>query len=173
MKANSSFKLAALACVLGMPGLAAANADVEKLTANPANWAMQAGDMYNQRYSKLNHINATNVGRLQVAWTFSTGVLRGHEGSPLAIGNMMYIHSPFPNKVFAVNLDSQKIAWKYEPKQDPAVIPQMCCDTVTAVWPTPKARCFCSRPTAISWRSTPGAARSSGRCRTAIPRSVR
>jgi PQQ-dependent dehydrogenase (methanol/ethanol family) len=130
MKATSSFKLVALACVLGVPGLAAANADVEKLTANPANWAMQAGDMYNQRYSKLNQINATNVGRMQVAWTFSTGVLRGHEGSPLVIGNMMYIHTPFPNKVFAMNLDTQKIAWKYEPKQDPAVIPQMCCDTV-------------------------------------------
>jgi PQQ-dependent dehydrogenase (methanol/ethanol family) len=130
MKAISSFKLAALACALGLPGVAAANADVEKLTANPSNWAMQAGDMYNQRYSKLNQINATNVGRLQVAWTFSTGVLRGHEGSPLVIGNMMYIHTPFPNKVFAMNLDTQKIAWKYEPKQDPAVIPQMCCDTV-------------------------------------------
>ncbi|MGH8629140.1 MAG: PQQ-binding-like beta-propeller repeat protein, partial [Burkholderiales bacterium] len=130
MKAISSFKLAALACALGMPGVAAANSDVEKLTANPSNWAMQAGDMYNQRYSKLNQINATNVGRLQVAWTFSTGVLRGHEGSPLVIGNMMYIHSPFPNKVFAMNLDSQKLVWKYEPKQDPAVIPQMCCDTV-------------------------------------------
>jgi PQQ-dependent dehydrogenase (methanol/ethanol family) len=130
MKAISSFKLVALACVLGVPGIAAANADVEKLTANPANWAMQAGDMYNQRYSKLNQINATNVGRLQVAWTFSTGVLRGHEGSPLVIGNMMYIHTPFPNKVFAMNLDTQKIVWKYEPKQDPAVIPQMCCDTV-------------------------------------------
>jgi glucose dehydrogenase len=67
---------------------------------------------------------------MQVAWTFSTGVLRGHEGSPLVIDGMMYLHSPFPNKVFAVDLDTQKIVWKYEPKQDPAVIPQMCCDTV-------------------------------------------
>ncbi len=130
MKAITSFKLAALACVLGVPGIAAANSDVERLTANPSNWAMQAGDMYNQRYSKLNQINTSNVGRLQVAWTFSTGVLRGHEGSPLVVGNMMYLHTPFPNKVFAMNLDTQKIAWKYEPKQDPAVIPQMCCDTV-------------------------------------------
>ena len=61
---------------------------------------------------------------------FSTGVLRGHEGSPLVIGDTMYLHTPFPNKVFAIDLDTQKIKWKYEPKQDPAVIPQMCCDTV-------------------------------------------
>jgi PQQ-dependent dehydrogenase (methanol/ethanol family) len=116
--------------VLAAPALVHANADVEKNIANSGNWAMQAGDMFNQRYSKLDQINTKNVGKLQVAWTFSTGVLRGHEGSPLVIDGMMYLHSPFPNKVFAVNLDTQKIVWKYEPKQDPAVIPQMCCDTV-------------------------------------------
>ena len=111
-------------------GVAQANSDVERLTANPKNWAMQAGDMYNQRYSKLSQINAGNVNKLQVAWTFSTGVLRGHEGSPLVIGDTMYLHSPFPNKVFAIDLNTNKIKWKYTPKQDPAVIPQMCCDTV-------------------------------------------
>jgi lanthanide-dependent methanol dehydrogenase len=111
-------------------GVAQANSDVEKLTANPKNWAMQAGDMYNQRYSQLSQINAGNVNKLQVAWTFSTGVLRGHEGSPLVVGDTMYLHSPFPNKVFAIDLNTNKIKWKYTPKQDPAVIPQMCCDTV-------------------------------------------
>jgi len=111
-------------------GVAQANSDVERLTANPKNWAMQAGDMYNQRYSKLSQINAGNVNKLQVAWTFSTGVLRGHEGSPLVIGDTMYLHSPFPNRVFAIDLNTNKIKWKYTPKQDPAVIPQMCCDTV-------------------------------------------
>ena len=107
-----------------------ANADLEKLIADPNNWAMQAGDMYNQRYSKLAQINTQNVGKMQVAWMFSTGVLRGHEGSPLVVKDTMYIHTPFPNKVFAVDLGTQKIKWRYEPKQDVAVIPQMCCDTV-------------------------------------------
>jgi glucose dehydrogenase len=58
-------------------------------------------------------------------------VLRGHEGGPLIVGNMMYVHTPFPNKVFALDLANDgKIVWKYEPKQDPSVIPVMCCDTV-------------------------------------------
>jgi lanthanide-dependent methanol dehydrogenase len=118
------------ASMLAVPVLALANADVEKNIANSKNWATQAGDMYNQRYSKLGQINKGNVGKMRVAWTFSTGVLRGHEGSPLVVDGTMYLHSPFPNKVFAVDLDTQKIKWKYEPKQDPAVIPQMCCDTV-------------------------------------------
>ena len=123
-------KAMAMAWLLASPVASWANADLEKMIANPNNWAMQAGDEYNQRYSKLSQINAKNVGKMQVAWMFSTGVLRGHEGSPLVMNGTMYLHTPFPNKVFALDLDTQKIKWRYEPKQDAAVIPQMCCDTV-------------------------------------------
>jgi lanthanide-dependent methanol dehydrogenase len=130
MRLVRNFALGILVCAGLLPLAASGNADLERHIGNPANWAMQAGDMYNQRYSKLNQINAGNVDKLQVAWLFSTGVLRGHEGSPLVIGDTMYIHTPFPNKVFALDLNTQKIKWKYEPRQDPAVIPQMCCDTV-------------------------------------------
>uniref|UniRef100_UPI003F99E308 methanol/ethanol family PQQ-dependent dehydrogenase n=1 Tax=Rhodoblastus sp. TaxID=1962975 RepID=UPI003F99E308 len=97
----------------------------------PGNWAMPGLNNSATRYSPLKQINAGNVGKLQVAWTFSTGVLRGHEGAPLVIGSMMYVHTPFPNNVFALDLDHDaKIVWRYEPKQDPNVIPVMCCDTV-------------------------------------------
>src|SRR5215470_13960236 len=112
-------------------GGALASDELVKMSQNPKDWVMPAGDYANTRYSKLNQINASNVGKLQVAWTFSTGVLRGHEGGPLIIGNMMYVHTPFPNKVYALDLSQDnKIVWKYEPKQDPNVIPVMCCDTV-------------------------------------------
>jgi PQQ-dependent dehydrogenase (methanol/ethanol family) len=115
---------------LAAPGIAAANDGLAKLIANPDNWAMQAGNFANTRYSALAQINKSNVKNLQAAWTFSTGVLRGHEGGPLVIGDTLYVHSAFPNKVFAIDLESLKIKWKYEPKQDPSVIPVMCCDTV-------------------------------------------
>ena len=120
----------ATVCLLAAPVASRADADLDKALANPNNWAMQAGDVQNHRYSPLKQINKANVGKMQVAWMFSTGVLRGHEGSPLVIGDTMYLVSPFPNKVFALDLDTQKIKWRYEPKQDAAVIPQMCCDTV-------------------------------------------
>lgn len=120
----------ALLGMLVVPGLALANADVAKLTKDPKNWAMQAGDFSNHRYTELKQITKDNVKNLSVAWTFSTGVLRGHEGGPLVVGDTMFVHSPFPNKVFSINLEDQKINWKYEPKQDPTVIPVMCCDTV-------------------------------------------
>ena len=108
-----------------------ANADVIKLSSDPNNWAVQSGDYAGTRFSKLNQITAANVGSLKVAWTFSTGVLRGHEGGPLVVGSTMYLHSAFPNNVYALNLDDEnKIIWQYNPKQDPSVIPVMCCDTV-------------------------------------------
>ncbi len=110
---------------------AVANDELIKMAQNPKDWVMPTGDYANTRYSKLNQITAANVGKLQAAWTFSTGVLRGHEGGPLIIGNLMYVHTPFPNKVYALDLSQeQKIVWAYEPKQDPNVIPVMCCDTV-------------------------------------------
>ncbi|RXF74608.1 lanthanide-dependent methanol dehydrogenase XoxF5 [Hansschlegelia zhihuaiae] len=117
------------AACMALPSLA--NDSVMQITKDPKQWGIQTGDYANHRYSKLDEINKDNVKKLQVAWTFSTGVLRGHEGSPIVIGNMMYLHTPFPNNVFALNLDEGgKIVWKYEPKQDPNVIPVMCCDTV-------------------------------------------
>src|SRR5262245_56794780 len=105
----------------------AANKDVTDQAAKPEQWALPTGDYANQRYSKLDQINRDNVKNLKVAWTFSTGVLRGHEGAPLVIGNVMYVHTPFPNIVYALDINAEgKILWKYEPKQDPSVIPVMC-----------------------------------------------
>jgi len=123
-------RLVVIAVAAATAGVALADADLDQKIADPANWAAAAGDYANHRYSELKQINTSNVGKLQVAWTMSTGVLRGHEGSPLVIGDTMYIHTPFPNNVYAVNLKDQTFRWKYEPKQDADVVPVMCCDTV-------------------------------------------
>lgn len=120
----------AVAMTVSVAPAVQANDKLMALSNDSNNWAMPTGDYANTRYSKLDQINASNVGSLKVAWTFSTGVLRGHEGNPLVIGNTMYVHTPFPNNVYALNLDDGTIKWRYEPKQDPKVIPVMCCDTV-------------------------------------------
>jgi PQQ-dependent dehydrogenase (methanol/ethanol family) len=112
-------------------GTSWANEQLLKMSQNPKDWVMPTGDYANTRYSTLDQINDKNVKNLRVAWTFSTGVLRGHEGGPLVIGDVMYVHAPFPNTVYALDLNNDgKILWKYEPRQDPNVIPIMCCDTV-------------------------------------------
>jgi len=123
--------LALAVAVGGLAGVAKANDELIKMQADPNQWVMPLGNYASQRYSPLDQINASNVKNLQVAWSFSTGVLRGHEGGPLVIGDVMYIHAPFPNTVFALDLNNDgRIQWKYQPTQDPNVIPVMCCDTV-------------------------------------------
>jgi PQQ-dependent dehydrogenase (methanol/ethanol family) len=128
-KVLSRWLLPALVLCLASGGVALAD-DLAKLASNPDDWVMQAGNYANTRYSELKQINKENVKNLQVDWTFSTGVLRGHEGGPLIIGDTMYFVTPFPNNVFAINLKNQQILWKYEPKQDSSVIAVMCCDVV-------------------------------------------
>jgi lanthanide-dependent methanol dehydrogenase len=112
-------------------GSAFANDELIKLSKDAKQWVMPAGSYDAQRHSALKQITAANVGKLQVAWTFSTGVLRGHEGAPLVVGDVMYLHTAFPNNVYALDLKNEaKILWSYKPTQDPTVIPVMCCDTV-------------------------------------------
>ncbi len=120
-----------VAALLAVPAVSQANSEVEKLTKNPANWATWGGNYHGTRYSELKQINTSNVKNLQPSWTFSTGVLRGHEGGPLVVNDVMYIHTPFPNTVYAIDQKSQAVIWEYTPQQDADVtIPVMCCDTV-------------------------------------------
>ncbi len=124
------YLLVAAAIVMPMSG-ALANDELLKLEKDPNQWVMPTGNYANERYSELKQITAQNVQNLHPVWSFSTGVLRGHEGAPLVIGDVMYVHTPFPNNVFALDLNNNgRIIWKYEPRQDPSVIPVMCCDTV-------------------------------------------
>ncbi|MCB4768061.1 methanol/ethanol family PQQ-dependent dehydrogenase [Ancylobacter sp. Lp-2] len=119
-----------MALLLGV-AQARANDDVLRRLADPATQVIQTLDYANTRYSRLDQITAANVGALQVAWTFSTGVLRGHEGAPLVVDGVMYVHTPFPNIVYALDLAHDgRILWKYEPQQSRDVAAIMCCDLV-------------------------------------------
>ena len=110
---------------------AQANDKLIEMSKNPADWVMPLGNYAGHRYSELSQINTYNADELRVAWTFSTGVLRGHEGGPLKVGNMLYFVTPFPNHVYGLDLiDGGKIAWKYKPEQNHDVVSVMCCDTV-------------------------------------------
>jgi alcohol dehydrogenase (cytochrome c) len=95
-------------------------------------WSMTGRDYSLQRYSPLKQITTSNVANLKPVWTFSTGTLRGHEGNPLVIGNVMYVHSSFPNIVYALDLSKEgaPLIWKHVPNQSPDAIPIACCDLV-------------------------------------------
>ncbi|MGY9047350.1 MAG: PQQ-dependent dehydrogenase, methanol/ethanol family, partial [Rhodobacterales bacterium] len=115
----------------GSFGVVSANEALIERMADPGQWVIQTGDYANQRYSELDQITPANVGDLQIAWTFSTGVLRGHEGGPLVVGDVMYVHTPFPNTLYALDLTNEgRIIWSYSPVQEQDVLAVMCCDTV-------------------------------------------
>jgi PQQ-dependent dehydrogenase (methanol/ethanol family) len=93
---------------------------------------MAAKDCANTRFSGLTEITADNVASLKPAWTFSTGVLRGHEGAPLVVGDTMYIVTPYPNNLYALDLTKPgaPVKWTYRPKPLAASQGVACCDTV-------------------------------------------
>jgi len=111
---------------------AVAQDQLADMTKDANQWVMTGRTYDLQRYSPLTQINATNVAHLHAAWSFSTGTLRGHEGNPLVIGSVMYLHSSFPNKVYALDLSKPGAPqiWQYTPEQDANVIPIACCDVV-------------------------------------------
>ncbi len=100
-------------------------------TPDDGQWLMASKDYANNRFSGLDQINAGNVRNLKLAWSFSTGVLRGHEGAPLVVGDTMYFVTPYPNILYALDLKNQGAKkWEYKPKPPSAAQGVACCDVV-------------------------------------------
>lgn len=95
-------------------------------------WTMPGKDYASRRYSALTQITRANVTRLKPVWSFSTGVLGGHEGQPLVVGSTMYVVTPFPNVLYAFDLtrDGYPLKWKYRPDVNPTAVGVACCDAI-------------------------------------------
>jgi PQQ-dependent dehydrogenase (methanol/ethanol family) len=93
---------------------------------------MAAHDYAGTRFSPLDQIDTGNVGKLTLAFTFSTGVLRGHEAAPIVADNTMFIVTPFPNVVYALDLTQPgaPIKWKFSPYPSSSSQGEACCDVV-------------------------------------------
>jgi glucose dehydrogenase len=91
--------LGCLSALTAGPVLAQAGADGE--------WTMPGKDYSSTRFSKLAEITAANATRLRPVWTFSTGVLAGHQGQPLVVKNTMYVVTPWPNVLYAFDLTQE------------------------------------------------------------------
>ena len=85
------------------PAIALADEALEKAAQDPNQWVLPLGSYSGIRHSTLGQINPRNASKLRVAWTMSTGTLRGQEGQPLVVGNMMYFESSYPNFVYAID----------------------------------------------------------------------
>ncbi len=98
----------------------------------PGEWRSQARDYANTRYSALHQIDTGNAAKLRIAWTFSDGTENGHEAAPLVVDNTMYVVTPFPDILFALDLtkEGEPIKWVFKPDPSPTAKGKACCDTV-------------------------------------------
>jgi lanthanide-dependent methanol dehydrogenase len=119
------FATAALACALALAQSAAP-------TADDGQWVMPAKNPAATRYSALDQINAGNASQLKLAFSYSTGVVRGHEAATIVADNTMFIVTPYPNKVIALDLTKPgaNVKWQFEPQPDAASQGVACCDVV-------------------------------------------
>jgi len=94
-----------------------------------ATWGVYGGDNANTRYSTLNQINATNVGRLKVAWALQLGSLRSQESTPILVGDLVYVTSSHgPKNVFAADARTGEVKWRYSPEVPAGIEQYACCD---------------------------------------------
>src|SRR3954467_10840906 len=99
--------------------------------AEDGQWTMPAKNFENTRYSGLDQIKVENAKDLRVAWTFSTGVNKGQEAAPLVVGDTMYVVTPYPNILYALDLTKKgEVKWKFEPEPASAAQGVACCDVV-------------------------------------------
>ena len=101
-------------------------------TRDDGQWTMPAKDYAGTRYSPLAQITVANAARLRPVWSFSTGVLGGHEGQPLVVNGTMYVVTPYPNVLYAFDLahEGYPLKWKYRPDVDPNAVGIACCDAI-------------------------------------------
>ena len=118
--------LAALLVVLSLTlgGLASNTA-----AQTGAVWGVYGGDTANTRYSTLNQVNTSNVGRLKVAWALQLGSLRSQESTPILVGDLLYVTSSHgPKNVFAVDARTGEVKWRYSPEVPAGIEQYACCD---------------------------------------------
>jgi alcohol dehydrogenase (cytochrome c) len=96
-----------------------------------ATWTTSAGDPQGTRYSALNEITSANAGSLVEEFNFPTNVIASHEGNPLVVNNVMYVVTPWPNKLIAMDLKHPGTAlWTFDPHTNGDARGVACCDVV-------------------------------------------
>jgi quinoprotein glucose dehydrogenase len=87
-------------------------------------WPAYGGDQGGTRYSAARQITPANVGKLAIAWTYSTGAMRAHpdaihraafEDTPILVDGRLFVCSSF-NAVSALDPGTGKQIWRYDPR---------------------------------------------------------
>ncbi len=124
MRLTTAFAIG-LSCVAWPPAVA-------QQAPDDGQWTMPGKDYAATRYSTLTQLTTANVAGLKPVWSFSTGVIHGHEGQPLVVNNTMYVVTPYPNVLYAFDLTQPDypLKWKYRPDVDANALGIACCDAI-------------------------------------------
>ena len=127
-KATPQFIRAATAKVDG--------AMIEANERTTRNWPSYGLDYAETRFSQLKQINAGNVGKLGLAWSYNLESTRGVEATPVVIDGIMYVSASW-SIVHAIDTRTGQRLWTFDPKVDRLGGYKGCCDVVNrgvAVW---------------------------------------
>ncbi len=102
------------------------------VTADNGNWEMPGKTYASTRFSALTEITPANVARMGVVFTFSTATTHGYEAPPLVVDGTMYLITPYPNYLYALDLTQPgaPAKWVFKPKPAAASQGVACCDVV-------------------------------------------
>ncbi|MFO1399739.1 MAG: PQQ-dependent dehydrogenase, methanol/ethanol family [Steroidobacteraceae bacterium] len=133
---NGSRALAWLAGV-AVAGLATSSAQA----ARDVEWRQVGGDVHEQRYSPLADVDAGNVQRLGLAWSYEFDNRRGQEATPVVVDGVMYLTSAW-SKVYAFDAATGRLLWSYDPKVPGPKAFEACCDVVNRGVAVSRGRVF-------------------------------
>ncbi len=79
----------------------------------PHNWLMYNGTLDSQRFSRLDHIDRSNVADLELKWAHHIPRLDRAETTPLVVDGVMFI-TESPSNVVAVDAATGRPFWRYD-----------------------------------------------------------
>src|SRR4051794_7683490 len=129
---RAAWRHGATAVLAVSTAVAAMAATTAQPAADDGQWPMASKNHANTRYADLAQITPANAAQLKLAFSWFTGVKRGHEEAPVVAGDTMYLVGPYPNDLVAFDLTKPgpSIKWRYEPRPKPYAQGVACCDVV-------------------------------------------
>ncbi|MET0533097.1 MAG: membrane-bound PQQ-dependent dehydrogenase, glucose/quinate/shikimate family, partial [Steroidobacter sp.] len=106
-------------------------------------WEHWGGSAAGRRYAALDQINATNVSKLAVAWTFRTGVGGAFKATPLQIRDTLYVCLA-GNMIAAIDSATGEERWHFDPQLKDSKIGFTTTCRGLAYYKAPDARTECA-----------------------------
>ena len=127
-----------------------ANVDDARIIENAKTgkeWLSNGLDYSVNRFSPLDQINAANVGKLGLGWSYDLNSIRGVEATPIVVDGIMYVTAPWAI-VYAINAKTGEKIWTFDSQSPRNEGYQLCCDVVNRGVAVYKGKVYVGTPDA-------------------------